>query len=189
MIWFRLELECSLFWGSIWQEFIIGLGYYVDPFISWHVCILIPHMALMTYDDLANKITVHLVYSRLVYTEMEISSFWWNFCDLLHWKLSFWQLPVQPVIKNFVLTISPFQCIAAVHGGSQATSMSPSSNENGWAAQDTTGTAKPGFEITGPLRGESNNDQWIWWQCLCLDLSHSVLSLSQFLRDGYNKVQ
>ena len=33
------------------------------------------------------------------YTETEMSSFWWNFRHWLHWKLSKWQLPVQPVIK------------------------------------------------------------------------------------------
>ena len=32
-------------------------------------------------------------------TESEMSSFWWNFHHWLHWKLSKWQLPVQPVIK------------------------------------------------------------------------------------------
>ena len=31
------------------------------------------------------------------YIETEMSSFWWNFHHWLHWKLSFWQLPVQPV--------------------------------------------------------------------------------------------
>ena len=30
---------------------------------------------------------------------MEMSSFWWNFHHWLHWKLSFWQLPVQAVMK------------------------------------------------------------------------------------------
>ena len=35
----------------------------------------------------------------LHYTETEMSSFWWNFHHWLHWKLSKWQLPVQPVIK------------------------------------------------------------------------------------------
>ena len=34
-----------------------------------------------------------------IYTETEMSSFWWNFHHWLHWKLSKWQLPVQPVIK------------------------------------------------------------------------------------------
>ena len=33
------------------------------------------------------------------YTETEMSSFCWNFHHWLHWKLSKWQLPVQPVIK------------------------------------------------------------------------------------------
>ena len=28
-----------------------------------------------------------------------MSSFWWNFHHWLHWKLSFWQLSVQPVMK------------------------------------------------------------------------------------------
>ena len=32
-------------------------------------------------------------------TETEMSSFWWNFHHWLHWKLSNWQLPVQPVMK------------------------------------------------------------------------------------------
>ena len=32
-------------------------------------------------------------------TEVEMSSFWWNFHHWLHWKLSKWQLPVQPAMK------------------------------------------------------------------------------------------
>ena len=32
-------------------------------------------------------------------TETKMSSFWRNFNHWLHWKLSFWQLPVQPVTK------------------------------------------------------------------------------------------
>ena len=38
-------------------------------------------------------------YVILSYTETGMSSFWWNFHHWLHWKLSFWQLPVQPVTK------------------------------------------------------------------------------------------
>ena len=34
-----------------------------------------------------------------IYTETEKSSFWWNVHHWLHWKLSKWQLPVQPVMK------------------------------------------------------------------------------------------
>ena len=33
------------------------------------------------------------------YTEMEMMLFWWNVYHWLHWKLSKWQIPVQPVIK------------------------------------------------------------------------------------------
>ena len=33
------------------------------------------------------------------FTETKMSSFWWNFHHWLHWKLSFWQLSVQPVMK------------------------------------------------------------------------------------------
>ena len=36
---------------------------------------------------------------HILLTETEMSSFWWNFHHWLHWKLSKWQLPVQPVIK------------------------------------------------------------------------------------------
>ena len=39
------------------------------------------------------------VLTQLSYTETKMSSFWRNFNHWLHWKLSFWQLPVQPVMK------------------------------------------------------------------------------------------
>ena len=35
----------------------------------------------------------------VVFTETKMSSFWRNFHHWLHWKLSFWQLSVQPVMK------------------------------------------------------------------------------------------
>ena len=35
----------------------------------------------------------------MAFTETEMLSFWWNFHHWLHWKLSKWQLPVQPVMK------------------------------------------------------------------------------------------
>ena len=46
----------------------------------------------------------HILYisnkiSNGIDTETEMSSFWWNFHHWLHWKLSKWQLPVQPVMK------------------------------------------------------------------------------------------
>ena len=34
-----------------------------------------------------------------VHAETEMLSFWWNFHQWLHWKLSFWQLSVQTVMK------------------------------------------------------------------------------------------
>ena len=42
---------------------------------------------------------LHLVQEEMSYTETKMSSFWRNFNHWLHWKLSFWQLPVQPVMK------------------------------------------------------------------------------------------
>ena len=35
----------------------------------------------------------------IICTETEMSSFWRNFRHWRHWKLSFWQLSVQPVMK------------------------------------------------------------------------------------------
>ena len=57
------------------------------------------------------------IYSDSVHTETEMSSFWWNFHHWLHWKLSKWQLPVQPVIKisskwrHFRFSVSCFRLI------------------------------------------------------------------------------
>ena len=34
----------------------------------------------------------------IINTEREMSSFWWNYHHWQHWKLSFWQLSVQPVM-------------------------------------------------------------------------------------------
>ena len=34
-----------------------------------------------------------------LFTETEMSPFWRNFHHWLHWKLSFWRLPVQPLMK------------------------------------------------------------------------------------------
>ena len=34
-----------------------------------------------------------------IYSEIEMLSFWWNFHHCLHWKLSEWQLLVQPMMK------------------------------------------------------------------------------------------
>ena len=58
-------------------------------------------------DALINFLSLFLLYMTkqisnysavYVYTETEML-FWWHFHHWLHWKLSFWQLPVQPVMK------------------------------------------------------------------------------------------
>ena len=52
----------------------------------------------------------------LASTETEMLSFWRNFHHWLHWKLSIWQLPVQPVVKvsskwqHFRFSESPVMC-------------------------------------------------------------------------------
>ena len=62
--------------------------------------ILSPELTLLWYS-----------LSSLLITETKMSSFWWNFHCWLHWKLSKWQLPVQPAIKNFTnMSTFPFQC-------------------------------------------------------------------------------
>ena len=50
------------------------------------------------------------------FTETKMSSFWRNFHHWLHWKLSFWQLPVQPVMnisskwRLFRFSVVPESC-------------------------------------------------------------------------------
>ena len=48
-------------------------------------------------SDISNHITQDCSKGRG--TETEMSSFWWNSHHWLHWKLSKWQFPVQPVMK------------------------------------------------------------------------------------------
>ena len=38
-------------------------------------------------------------WQQFIYTDREMSSFWRNYHRWQHWKLSKWQLPVQPVMK------------------------------------------------------------------------------------------
>ena len=59
------------------------------------------------------------------FTETEMLLFWWHFHHWLHWKLSFWQLPVQPVMKisskwqhfrfSVILTDNKENIIASYH--------------------------------------------------------------------------
>ena len=50
----------------------------------------------VTFDE-----EMSLLFDNMIktHTETKMSSFWRNFNHWLHWKLSFWQLPVQPVMK------------------------------------------------------------------------------------------
>ena len=46
-----------------------------------------------------NDLILHDQDTYIKSTETEMLSFWRNFCHCLHWKLPFWQLPAQPVMK------------------------------------------------------------------------------------------
>ena len=53
-------------------------------------------------------------------TETEMLSFWRNCHHWLHWKLSIWQLPVQPVVKvskndNISVSVNNQWCVKCVH--------------------------------------------------------------------------
>ena len=70
---------------------------------SWrHDCLDVQRPLGWQLGFLEIKTQSHLmpyVVDTHTYTETEMSSFWWNFNHWLHWKLSKWQLPVQPVMK------------------------------------------------------------------------------------------
>ena len=53
-------------------------------------------VSILGTNELVNN-RMHGKFSPI--TETEMSSFWWHFHHWLHWKLSFWQLPVQLVMK------------------------------------------------------------------------------------------
>ena len=61
--------------------------------VSWHYC----KVTTIWGGSLKTFVVAKPVW--LVYTETKMSSFWRNFNHWLHWKLSFWQLPLQPVMK------------------------------------------------------------------------------------------
>ena len=52
----------------------------------------------MSGSDLVAQLQYSLGMEEMGTQKMEMS-FWWNFHHMLHWKLSFWQLPVQPMTK------------------------------------------------------------------------------------------
>ena len=63
----------------------------------YHTPDIITHLALSHREHYHTppKVCIHL-YLVLIYSETEALSFWWNFHQWLHWKLSF---PVQPLMK------------------------------------------------------------------------------------------
>ena len=61
--------------------------------------ILTNWLVQLCYLACANKYSSWLIRNGIASTETKMSSFWRNFNHWLHWKLSFWQLPVQPVMK------------------------------------------------------------------------------------------
>ena len=81
---------CSL--GSNWQYSLVqimGCHRTGDKPLSESVMVWLPGAHYVTRPQV----------NWWTHTETEMSSFWWNFHHWLHWKLSNWQLPVQPVIK------------------------------------------------------------------------------------------
>ena len=67
-------------------DVIIG-GYDIKVYVSYKIWLIFPIVFVRSVG--------WMWYGR---TETEMSSLW-NFHHWLHWKLSKWQLPVQPVIK------------------------------------------------------------------------------------------
>ena len=61
-----------------------------------HVCIVNPSISVQIWSP---SLKMYGVNSFKIYTETKMLSFCWNFHHWLHWKLSFWQLPVQSVME------------------------------------------------------------------------------------------
>ena len=72
-----------------WQS-LVGLVHWY-PIIWSSLC--------NSFDDRAPVDEIHKQMICGYLTETQMSSFWWNFHHWLHWKLSKWQLSVQPVMK------------------------------------------------------------------------------------------
>ena len=64
--------------------------------LPWTTCL---QRHVLIYNTPCQLKIYNRTYFMWLYTETEMSSFWWNFHHWLHWKLSKWQLPVQPVMK------------------------------------------------------------------------------------------
>ena len=80
--------------------------HFLKLYNGWHSVGILKNIGLLLHRNTS------------VYVEMEDFSFWQNFHPWSHWKLSKWQLPVQPVMKIFFKMIAfLYQYICLGHIG------------------------------------------------------------------------
>ena len=84
---------------------IVDIVNYIPQIIRSYCALVCFSVSFMVYIG-------HFVPVSMSYTESKMW-FWCNFHDWLHWKLSFWQLPVQLMMK--ISSKFPFQCIDLVN--------------------------------------------------------------------------
>ena len=90
----------------IWNHLIFSQLPLWQTFSWWHLNEGVL-LCIMNYSPSIENVSFHWNYKPCCLipvkystdTETKMSSFWRNFNHWLHWKLSFWQLPVQPVMK------------------------------------------------------------------------------------------
>ena len=83
--------------NSSWVIFADGTNTWRHiNFLDWYLNGIRYTRKLVYMDGI--KVSMRLSV-RSFFTETKMLSFWRNFNHWLHWKLSFWQLPVQPVMK------------------------------------------------------------------------------------------
>ena len=87
----RYNLFLRVHWtrGQHWIKYRLGDTHAESRYVNYWWLKLLMHIF----------ITWPWWFNPLRPTETEMLSFWWNFHHWLHWKLSFWQLSVQPVMK------------------------------------------------------------------------------------------
>ena len=108
LYWIKMYRQAIKYEGCHGIDFIItmtisSLGY--QPMMS--------KSSVLSFNDCLHLLTMVKACVIPNGSEMEMSSFWWNCHHWLHWKLSFWQLSVQPVMtisskwQNFHSTECP----------------------------------------------------------------------------------
>ena len=90
------SLTCA--WTNGWVN-NRDAGYLRRHRAHYDVTVMLSHACWCQSTVTSLSFSVKAHQDRVSHTETEMSSFWWNFHHWLHWKLSKWQLPVQPVIK------------------------------------------------------------------------------------------